>query len=351
MHPGLRTVGITALAFTLCSTLSAQDFLGYGPTSGVPGDKITIVGTGFPTDGKPPKFQLVGDRKVKLKVTLIDETMMTATLPKRGKAGSYTLEFKPKGKGNDPLQIKPSPDADAAGAFTIEGPVITLVENTDGTSGASAEAFEIVRVEGEFFGPKKGKIRVGNKNAKVVKDSWIDDPEGPDSAEFQLPKNPKALADGTYDVDLTNTVGMGTAHLGLTITGSTATKVGRSSVKAEIDQKKKFKAKAVVELTDGGETTLTITGTKGKGAKATTLAITIAGFDPEELGLQTFALQPSGIVFDTKDGEFTTDGGAFMLAINSSAGDQRGGQFCGTLFDGGSHHVLEGEFVIELPTP
>jgi hypothetical protein len=115
---------------------------------------------------------------------------------------SYAVEIKPKGADTIILQD----------AFIMMAPEIVLV---DPPSGSTPDG---IRVLGNFFGTKKGKVyleyeqgaRLKKKNCKVM--SW-----GMDSITFSVPKTSKSFPPGTYRLKVVNKVGIAEAPSDFTI--------------------------------------------------------------------------------------------------------------------------------------
>jgi len=91
--------------------------------------------------------------------------------------------------------------------FTMTAPEILFVDPNSGMSGDERV------ISGNHFGPKKGKVYLGDKSCKVL--SWtMDAATGESEITFVVPKK---MASGTYDVTLTGKAGSATLTNGFTI--------------------------------------------------------------------------------------------------------------------------------------
>jgi hypothetical protein len=96
---------------------------------------------------------------------------------------------------------KKSPPLVMADALEVKPPEILLV------SPESGEIGDPILVTGKFFGPRKVKLTLGGKKCKVIGTTW-EPLSGKSEVTFLVPKK---LADGTYELTLTNKVGTATA--------------------------------------------------------------------------------------------------------------------------------------------
>jgi|GEM_PF-2347177 len=157
------------------------------PKEGTFGTEVRLRGMGF--GGKRGKVLIGG---VSVKVIEWNEDVIHGLLSKVPSPGDHDIEVQRKEpKGAVPLIEE--------GTFKIKGPEIYRVFPASGSDGDS------VVVRGKYFGTKKGKVYLGEKACKVLRwamDSWT----GIGEVEFLVPKG---LAKGTYDLTISNKVGMG----------------------------------------------------------------------------------------------------------------------------------------------
>jgi hypothetical protein len=156
------------------------------PVQASVGSVLTITGMGFGT-AKPKVFLTDGEnKKYALKVTEFDDTHIVAEV-KKAVAGDLTLNVQPKGLDalTSPVTIQPP---------SIHDFLDAAMQDTITSAGVNT-AFVIT---GEYFGTKKGKIKIGGKAAKVLE--WADD--------MIHVVMPKALANGEWTILLDNKTGV-----------------------------------------------------------------------------------------------------------------------------------------------
>ncbi len=197
------------------------------PGVGTVGTEITIKGTGFGL--KRPRVYLTTEgskAKRHLRVLESSETEITVLL-RKADPGLHDLVVLPRLKGAVPATL--------ADGFSVEPPQDLRLDRLD------AEPFEVVTLTGRYIGTKRGKVLVGGKRAKIL--SWetevievVDDTEvinldpglfGADDAE-PLPaldvvrfEMPKALPNGSYEVEVRNRVATDVADSTMAMVNST----------------------------------------------------------------------------------------------------------------------------------
>ena len=151
------------------------------PGEGTIGTEMTIKGPGYGIKGKV----LIGKKALKI-LEWTDATirgLLSQVLP----AGIYDVTIRPKGGSTIILD----------GAFTVMKPEIDSVEPASGSAG------DEIKIQGSYFGTKKGKVTLGGKNCKVL--SWTMDPvTGESEIRFIVPKG---LSAGTHDLTVKNSMG------------------------------------------------------------------------------------------------------------------------------------------------
>ena len=240
---GTRTLTLLALSVGLLGTARAQDITSVSPAEGTLGTVLTIDGSGFGTN-KPKVFLLdpVTNKKYVLKVTAYGDDSVTAEI-KKVVAGTLDLVVQPKGG----VQIV------EAAAFEGRAPAITgIVEQLGGAELTQAEPNQEFTVVGDFFGTKKGKVKIGGKPAKVV--SWTpggavgDGLSGTDVAVLRMPAK---LANGLWDIAFANKVGADEDEQ-ITMFGSTV-KIGKTNLDLTFNgEAVKFKFTPAVQIAPAG---------------------------------------------------------------------------------------------------
>ncbi len=184
---GALLVGLTsghASAQVINSVTSSNDQTVDATVSACVGSVLTIDGTGFGT-AKPKVFLTdANNKQYKLKVAAgFTDVLISATITK-AVAGDLTLNVQPKGVA-----------VPATTPITIEAPTITELQDPSTQAPiTSADANAEFVITGDYFGTKKGKIKIGSKAAKVL--SWLDQ-------EIHVVM-PKTLANGLWDILLDN---------------------------------------------------------------------------------------------------------------------------------------------------
>jgi len=179
-------------ALLLCLPLQVTSVT---PSEGSFGTLLSIDGTGF--GSKPPAVALVDPstgKKTALKVLAHGDTHVEALLKKAAKAGPRDLRLVPK--GGAALLF--------ADAFVLREPEPQQLDAPVAFPGDERS------LSGRFFGDRKGKLRVGGVNAKVL--AWADD-----GVTFVVPKK---AAGGVRDVSISNAAGEGLLPSALVVQGA-----------------------------------------------------------------------------------------------------------------------------------
>jgi hypothetical protein len=208
----LSLVRLTCLLAVVGSSglLHAQNVTQVSPTSAAVGTTLEIQGDGF-GDTKP-KVQLFDHetgKKYALKVVDFTPTLIHATI---SKAVVGDLELQVIVKGAAGPAVGPQ-------EVSIEAPLVTTLSVPQ--AGPDGQ----VTINGDFFGIKKGKVRIGGQNAKVV--SW---------AMQQIVLNmPKKLANGFWPIAVDNKLAIDDDAT-IEMIGSTQ-KVGKTTIDFAVDGK------------------------------------------------------------------------------------------------------------------
>ena len=157
------------------------------PDEGTVGTEISITGSGF---GTKKGRVYIGTKA--LKILAWDDELIQCLITRSLPPESYDVLIKPKG----------IPEIILEDTFSVVAPEIDSVNPTSGSIGDN------VTIHGVFFGTKKGKVTLSNKNCKILR--WEMDPStGESEIDFVVPK---VLGDGTREVKVTNSVGAGTTY-------------------------------------------------------------------------------------------------------------------------------------------
>ncbi len=193
-------------------TSSADTDGGDGIVSSAVGGVLTIDGTAFGT-AKPKVFLLdeATGKKYVLKVTDFTDLQITAEI-KKAVLGALVLNVQPKGA--DPFTFE---------SVVVEAPDITGLFDEQFLGIDEATPSLPFYIAGEYFGSKKGKLRIGGKKAKVI--TW--------AMTGILLEMPKKLANGLWDILLDNKVGTDEDEE-ITMTGSDV-KIGNATLNLFID--------------------------------------------------------------------------------------------------------------------
>ena len=240
-------------------------------------------GLRLPEPAKPKVFLLdeATGKKYVLKVTDFTDLQITAEI-KKAVLGALTLNVQPKG----------------ADPFTFESVVIEAPDIT----GLFDELFDLeideatpglpFYIAGEYFGSKKGKLRIGGKKAKVI--TW--------AMTGILLEMPKKLANGLWDILLDNKVGTD-ADEQITMFGSDV-KIGNATLNLFIDGVK-LKLKFTPGVPAGGH-------------------IVIVGVSATNPSKNMSMVVPFDVVNDTAPATFTND--ATLLLTYTETGKVSGFQ-------------------------
>lgn len=216
MRSALRLVALAVAALTAPTLAQTIDTV--SPASGSIGTRITISGAGF--GEKAPKVWMTQDgskKKTRLKIVSANDTEIVAEV-KKAKLGVYDINVQKKEKNALLMRVDD--------AFEVPMPSFDDVSPAGGapeiTPGGSAT------IEGDDFGIRKPKLKVGGKKAKVTA---FDD----DSITFVVPK---VLHDGAHSIELRNKVGTVTVPAGLPVSGSSKTIGSPDTASYRVDKKK-----------------------------------------------------------------------------------------------------------------
>lgn len=153
----MRLACVTSIALVVAATAAWAAIQTSSVQSLSAGTVFQAAGEGF---GRKPAAWLENDqRKIPLRVapdgTDTQQTLKLRGLP-RNSAGPYDLRIRPKGQKTP---------------FSLAGMVIELPSVSSVSPPAAARRAEVT-IEGEFFGVKKGRVRIDGRPAKVL--SWTD---------------------------------------------------------------------------------------------------------------------------------------------------------------------------------
>jgi hypothetical protein len=186
---------------------SGASVLAVDPPQGVLGTSLTIVGTGF--GAQPGKAWLMTESGQQFPLTITSwSDLAIGAVVHHGVAGELELIIDPQGPA--------SPFVTPA-VFTLEPPEPAAIQ-TAGNDGL-AQPGEVVTLLGKFFGSDPGRVRVGERRAKVL--YWTDS-----FVEFRVPHE---LASGAWDVRISTPLDDATLPEGLGVVGSAA-KFGQPGV-------------------------------------------------------------------------------------------------------------------------
>lgn len=330
-----------ALWAALVAPATGQAIETVSPDEGTLGTVLTVTGDGF-GDKKPKAFlrDPVSGKKYALKITANADGELTAEI-KKAVAGALDLVVIPKG----------SDEIVAAAAFEVLTPqVLMLLDGPGGdvvTQAAGGDTFVAV---GNHFGPKKGRVRVGGKAAKVV--SWepngLAPSEGLEGAtDMAVIQMPKSLANGLWPLEFSNKIGVDDSAE-IIMTGSTK-KLGKLFLDISLGgEKVNFKLSKPADIPQAGVFTLYGT-TKTNPSKTLTV---IVPFDiandmaPETLQAGVLSLLNASFIETGKvsakqvqQGQLPKmaiysaglGNGSLTVQINASSGGQVAGTITGLL--------------------
>ena len=172
--------------------MGADEYAGdkYYPEEGTFGTQIALLGSGF---GSRKGKVLVGSSA--LKVLEWTEETIRCQLAKALEPGTYNLTVQPK--GTDQIVID--------NGFTVKAPEIRSINPTSGSAG------DEITIYGSFFGTKKGKVRLEEKNCRIK--TWTMNPTtGESEIHFVVPRG---LSAGTHELKVTNGGESDTADFGV----------------------------------------------------------------------------------------------------------------------------------------
>ncbi len=327
-----------ALGFGLAAPAAhGQVIQGVLPDHGTAGQQICIRGWGFGGDSPRVYFTQEGSGKERnLKIISIVNNEIIAEVP-----------AVPTGHCDVHVEAKDKKKVTRKNAYLVLSPNLHSVNPTAASPGDTVEIIT------GYIGPKKGKVYIGGKKAKVL--DWIPGgaafapwvPAGPQTDLIRV-QVPKKLPSGSADVEIYTVTGSDKQEHCLSV-GGTDRKIGWPKIKARIDGKN-FRA--------GGKKRLQVAG--GPGAfevtairRKTVLRLTVP-FDPANDSLPEKAI---GLPWDLAKISFTDEktgqtwvgkAGTWSLTVEKMSGGQIGGDFSGIL-KGPSDKEIDGTFVITLP--
>lgn len=157
------------------------------PPEGTLGTLFTIYGTDF---GNKKGKVLV--RKIAPKILEWTNERIDCLLSKAPVPGVYDIKVTPKvPKGALPIIF--------GAGFTVRSPEIDWIDPESGSAG------DTITIYGKFFGKSKGKVYMGKKSCKVIKDGWWMDEFTGESAIVCVV--PKKLVPSPYDIKVLNKIG------------------------------------------------------------------------------------------------------------------------------------------------
>jgi len=343
MYSVLRVLSVLGPLALLTVSAAAQSIDTVEPAEGTVGTVVTISGDGFGA-AKPKAFlrDAGTGKKYALKVTSNVDGQLVAEV-KKAVAGALDLVVQPKGKGIAEIV--------AEEGFIVRAPeIVALLDAPGGEPVTEANPGEEFTVVGSFFGPKKAKVRIGGKAAKVVE--WEPGAPGPgdgggatDSARIQMPKS---LGNGLWDLVFDNKIGVDDSAE-ITMVGSTK-KLGKLKLDISIGgEKVNFKIGKPENVPDAG--TFVLVGTTATNpSKSINIIVPFDILNDEAPAtLVAGALEPLLVTSYLVTGKVTLKqiqqgnfggiatygaglgGGALTIEITASSGGQVAGTITGTL--------------------
>ncbi len=318
-------------AFAFAGPTFAQTISSTSPTNiegAAVGTTITINGSDFGV--AKPKVQLfdsVTNKKYALKVATFSDSQITATISK-AVSGEFSLQVIVKGAA-----------APAETPMTIRAPLVTSL------SVASAGPNAPFSILGDFFGTKKGKIRVNGQNAKIV--SWA-------MNEIQL-LMPKKLPNGFWTIAVDNKVGVDDGAT-IQVVGSTV-KIGKATLNAYINGTK-LKLKYGQGAVPGNYAVVAV-GASGSYPSGEALVIGVPFFDgnnvPEDYvwGTNLFVVSyfEYKVISKLPVTKAYLPANGFTVNITANSAGQVAGNFHGTLANVANQLdtvSCDGDFVVDI---
>jgi hypothetical protein len=337
--PGSRLALLGALVlFVAGATAQTVDTL--TPASGTLGSQLTITGTGF--GDKAGQVTLVDvDAKKDPRLTIVSwsDTVLEVRVKRAPAAGMTTLEVQPRDGGT------------ATAGFTVLPPLISGFDKTIATPK------EQVTITVQDLGNKTPRVDVGWRRVRVSKIKKI--PGAPDDREvtFRIPR--KAMASGTWNVIVTNSVGQAKVETALQITGSKRRRITRPLLLARI-RGVDFRVRASGLRTkphDSQPNALIVTTGKGM-SKDKTVKGTLEVTYPPPPSVPTVSTGPPSDqarityteVVDGVPVTWTSDGVPLSITLQSQVKHQLAAIFAATLKAAGQPDVfVESAFVSRRP--
>lgn len=333
----MRSLLLSAVALCVLSAgVVCQSVDSVVPDQGTLGSELTLTGTGF--GESRGRVTLVDPDKKKdppLAVLSWSDTVIEVRVRRVPAAGPATLEVHPK-------------DGDiAAAAFTVLLPAITGFDKTIATPK------EKVVITVQDVGNRRPRVDVGWKKVPVVKVKAIEGAPNDREITIRIPR--RKLADGTWNVIVSNGAGQDVVETVLQVTGSKRRRVARRQVLATV-RGVDFKVTAAGMKTVVEEPEI-VTTAKGKSKDKTVEGTLTITFEQPPLIPTVFSGPPSDVarltyteVVDGVETTWASDGQPVSITTQAKVKRQFGGIFEGTLVADGQPDVeLKGAFVNKLP--
>ncbi|RKY20890.1 MAG: hypothetical protein DRQ55_06145 [Planctomycetota bacterium] len=327
--------GMLALGL-LAPGAHAQSIDSVTPAAGTLGSLLSITGTGFgETRGKLTLVDEDAKKDPRLAILSWSDTAIEARVKRAPDAGPTTLQLHPNDGGL------------AAAAFSVLPPVIT------GFSQTIAAPREKLSIFVQDLGNRRPRVDVGWKRIRVVKLKPVEG--APDDREVIVRVPRRAVADGVWNVRVTNQVGADLVKTTLQIQGSKRKQIARRQVLGTV-RDLEFVTKAggmkTVVLDD-----LVLTTASGKSKDKTLQSTLELAFEQPPLIPTSFSGPPVDQarltyteVVEGVETTWTSDGVPLSITIQSRVKRQFAGIYSATLTSPGQPDVaVDGAFVNRLP--
>jgi hypothetical protein len=306
------------------------------PDQGTLGSELTLTGSGF-GDARGRVTLVDPDKKKDPPLAILSwsDTLIEVRVRRVPAAGPATLQVHPK-------------DGDTAAAtFTVLPPVLAGFDKTIATPK------EKLVITVQDVGNRMPRVDVGWKKVPIVKIKKVEG--APDDREITIRVPRRKLADGTWNVTVSNGAGQDVVETVLQITGSKRRRIASRQVRGTVRGVDfKVTTPGMKTAAEGPEI---VTTAKGKSKDKTiegTLTIT---FEQPPLIPTEFSGPPADVarltyseVVDGVEITWTSDGQPVSITTQSKVKLQFGGIFEGTLVADGQPDVeLKGAFVNRLP--